>query len=138
MARNHATTTWTLEKLQAAIKKELRVFEVGQQASVLMNQPAIPTAAFYAGTNKKTGHRDTNGKLSCAYCNSAINCDVSKNVLSCKEVIKKKHLCFNCLAHHCVLQCTSKNHYCTCSGKQHTSICTELTKAVGNTEHPTL
>ena len=97
MARDNTTTTWTIEELQAAIMKELRVFEVGQQTSTLMNQPAIPAAAFYTGTNKKTGHRDTNSKPSCAYCKGthfAINCDVSKDVPSCIEVIKKKHLCF--------------------------------------------
>ena len=58
MARDHATTTWTIQELQAAILKELRVFEVGQQPSTLMNQPAIPTATFYTGANKRTGHRD--------------------------------------------------------------------------------
>ena len=140
MARDHTTTTWTIEELQAAIMKELRIFEVGQQTSTLTNQPAIPTAAFYTGTNKKTGHRDTNSKPSCAYCkgtHSAINCDVSKDVPSHVEVNKKKHLCFNCLAHHRVSRCTSKNRCHTCSGKHHTSICNEPNKAPENTEHST-
>lgn len=49
MARDHATTTWTIEEFQAAILKELRIFKVGQQTSILTNQLAIPTAAFYTG-----------------------------------------------------------------------------------------
>ena len=119
--------------------KELRVFEVDQQTSTLTNQLAIPTAAFYTSANKKTGHRDTNSKLICAYykgTDSTINCDVSKDVSSRIEVIKKRHLCFKCLAHHSVSQRTSKN-CCTSSGKHHTSICNELNKATGNTEHST-
>lgn len=140
MARDHATTAWTIEELQAAIMKELRVFEVGQQTSTLTNQLAVPTAAFYTSANKKTGHRDANSKPICAYCkgtHSTINCDVHKDVSSRIEVIKKRHLCFNCLAHHRVSQCTSKNRCRTCSGKHHTSICNELSKAPGNTEHST-
>ena len=30
MARDHPSTTWTIEELHAAILKELRIFEVGQ------------------------------------------------------------------------------------------------------------
>ena len=100
MARDHPSTTWTIEELQAAILKELRIFEVGQQTSTLTNHQAIPTASFCTGGHT---HRDTTNKLSCAYCkgtHSANNCDVSKDVPSPLEVIKKKHLCFNCLAHH--------------------------------------
>ena len=140
MARDHATATRTIEELQAAILKELRIFKVGQQPSTLTNQPAIPTAAFYTGENKKIGHRDTISKLSCAYCkgtHSAVNCDVTKDVPSRLEVIKKKHICFNCLAHHRVSQCTSRNRCRTCSGKHHTSICNELNKAPGYTEQST-
>jgi len=140
MARDHPSSTWTIEELQAAILKELKIFEVGQQTSTLINQQSTPTASFYMGANKRKGqtHRDTNNKLSCAYCkgtHSAINCDVNKDVLSRLEVMKKKHLCYNCLAHHRVAQCTSKNRCCTCSGKHHTSICNEHKKATGNTDH---
>ena len=98
MGRDHPSSTWTIEELQAAILKELRIFEVGQQTSTLTNHQAIPTASFYTGANRKTGHthRDTTNKLNCAYCkgtHSANNCDVSEDVPSRLEVIKKRHLC---------------------------------------------
>ena len=87
MARDHPSTTWTIEELQAAILKELRIFKVGQQTSTLTNHQAIPTALFYTGVNRKTGHtyRDTTNRLSCAYCkgyHSANNCNVNKDVPS--------------------------------------------------------
>ena len=68
MARDHPSTTWTIEELKAAIMKELRIFKVGQQTCTLTNCQAIPTASFYTGANRKTGHthRDTTNNLSCA------------------------------------------------------------------------
>ena len=98
MARDHQSTTWTIEELQAAILKELRIFKVGQQTSTLTNHQAIPTTSFYTGAKRKTGHthRDTTNRLSRAYCkgnHSANNCNVNKDVPLRLEVIKKKHLC---------------------------------------------
>ena len=142
MARDHPSTTWTIEELQAAILKELRIFKIGWQTSTLTNHQAIPTASFYTGANRKTEHthRDTTTRLSCTYCkgnHSANNCNVSKDVPSRLEVIKKNHLCFNCLAHHRVSHCTSKNRCRTCSGKHHTSNYNEHNKTTGDTEHST-
>ena len=74
--------------------ERIRIFKVGQQTSTLTNQQAIPTASFYTGTNRKSGHThtDVTNKLSCAYCkgtHSANHCDASKDIPLHLEVIKK-------------------------------------------------
>jgi len=48
-------------------------------------------------------------------------------------IIKQKQLCFNCLAHHRVSQCSSKNRCCKCGGKHHTSICRDTPSKPANT-----
>ena len=39
------------------------------------------------------------------------------------DIVKRNHLCFNCLARHKVSQCTSKFRCWLCKRKHHTSLC---------------
>jgi len=127
MARSHIKTEWTVLELQAALLNEIRIFETGQQTSQLYSQQGNPTASFYTGLSRKSCNtKDSGNKLNCAFCkgnHAAINCDVHKNTASRMEIIKQQRLCYNCLAHHRVTQCHSKNRCRKCGNKHHTSIC---------------
>jgi len=62
------------------------------------------------------------------YCkgnHTAINCETHKDIQSRKDIIKQQRLCYNCLAHHHVSQCSSKNRCHKCGNKHHTSICSD-------------
>ena len=96
MARDHPSSEWTVEELQMAVLKEIRIFEIGQHTTTLPSQyQPIPTASFYTGINRRPGHtrREGSSKPSCAYCkgNHAANvCEVHKNISARLEVIKQK------------------------------------------------
>ena len=138
MARNHSNSEWTVEELQTAILKEIRIFEAGQTSTLTNQQQPTPTAAFYTSANRKPGHprKEARSKLSCAYCkgcHAPATCEVHKDLPSRLEVIKRERLCYNCLAHHRVSSCSSRNRCRKCSGKHHTSICSEATKTPNTT-----
>ena len=62
----------------------------------------------------------------CVYCKGShhtTNCEVHKDLESRLAIIKQEKLCFNCLVHHRVSQCGSKNRCRKCNAKHHTSIC---------------
>ena len=66
----------------------------------------------------------------CVYCKGShhtSNCEVHKDLESRLAIIKQEKLCFNCLAHHRVSQCGSKNRCQKCNAKYHTSICNKPT-----------
>ena len=109
--------------------KEIQIFETGQQASSLVSQEQpLPTASFHTGADRKPGHRcreQTNKQPMCLYCKGShhtSNCEVHKDLESWLAIIKQEKLCFNCLAHHRVSQCGSKNRCRKCNAKHHTSI----------------
>ena len=102
-------------------------FETGQQTSLPYSQQGNPTASFYTGLNHKPHNtKDSGNKLNCVFCKgnrATINCDGHKNTVFRMEIIKQQQLCYNCLAHHRVAQCHSRNRCCKCGNKHHTSIC---------------
>ena len=130
MARAHESSQWTVQQLQMSLLKEIQIFETGQQASSLGSQERpLPTASFHTGADRKPGHRrreQTNKQPMCVYCKGShhtSNCEVHKDLESRLAIIKQEKLCFNCLAHHRVSQCGSKNRCRKCNAKHHTSIC---------------
>ena len=129
MARNHTNTEWAIKELQTAISNEIRIFEAGQQTSLPSHDQFPPTASFYtSATRKPHTRREASSKLSCVYCkgnHTAMTCETHKDVPARIEVIKQQRLCFNCLAHHRVSQCNSKNRCRKCGSKHHTSICSD-------------
>ena len=138
IARDHPSSEWTVEELQMAVLKEIRIFEIGQETTTSPSQyQPIPTASFYTRMNRRPGHtrREGGSKPSCAYCkgNHAANvCEVHKNIPARLEVIKQKRLCYNCLGRHRVSQCSSKNRCRKCNSKHHTSICTDANNVPDN------
>ena len=129
-------------ELQATIRNEIRIFETSQQTSPLSSQHGNPTAFFYTTLYRKPqGRKETDNKLSCVFCkgnHTALNCEVHKDVSSRVEIIKQQWLCHNCLAHHRVAQCYSKNCCRRCGNKHHTSICNDSTKGdTSNTSQTT-
>ncbi|XP_065883974.1 uncharacterized protein [Dysidea avara] len=130
MARGHTSAEWTVLEIQTAICNEIRIFETGQQISA--SQQGNPTVSFHTSLHRKPQlKRETSNKLSCVYCkgnHAAINCEVHKEAASRIEIIRQQRLCYNCLAHHRVSQCHSKNRCRKCGNKHHTSICSDPSK----------
>ena len=128
IARNHTATEWTVSELQAAIRNEIRIFETGQHFPPSSSQPANPTASFNTVLQLRPYSKKEVGKLSCVYCkgnHAAVNCEVHKDIPARVEIIKHQRLCYNCLAHHRVSHCNSKNRCRKCGNKHHTSICSD-------------
>jgi len=137
MARNHQRGDWTVQELQAGLRNEIRVFEVGQPSPYNSPTGLPPTASFITSTRKPHYKKDSINKLCCVYCkgsHSAVNCDTHTEVPAHVEIIKQQRLCFNCLAHHRVTNCNSKNHW----NKHHTSICTDSSNKQTNSPAATV
>ena len=128
LARNHPIAEWRLEELQEAIQAEIRIFESGSSNGHPTNQ--LPTASFHTYVNAKNTQtqQGTSIKKKCVYCSGTHTpslCNIITDPTKRLEIIKQQRLCFNCLAHHKVTQCTSKDRCQTCKRKHHTSLCTE-------------
>ena len=132
LAREHTNAEWTIDELRSAILKEIRVFETGLYATNLqITTPQRSTAAFHItaskGTTGSTNPR-TDGKRNalCIYCKGphpSHSCEVVTDYQRHLDIVKKGKLCYNCLAHHKVSQCTSKFRCTKCKRKHHTSLC---------------
>lgn len=134
LARDHSNKEWTLDELRKAILKEVEVLEAGQSNSDLpelpSSDPAIPTASFLTSFNQNTPPK-LNGKRSpnqqrCAYCkgkHNSLECTVVRDPIRRHTIIQEARLCFNCLGHHRVTECKSRNRCRMCHRKHHTSLC---------------
>ena len=107
------SSEWTVAQLQRAILRETRIFEAGHQISNPAMQNRLPTTSFFTSAGSNQRPRDHTSKQPvCAYCKGSHNstsCEVHKDQPSHIAIIKQEKLCFNCLAHHRVSQCSSKN-----------------------------
>ena len=142
MASNHTTSEWTMKELQTAIQNEIRIFEAGHQSSITSQSQFPSTSSFHTSAARKPhNRREPNSKLSCMCCkanHTALTCETHKDVQSRLQIIKQQRLCYNCLAHHRVSQCNSKNHCWRCGNKYHTSICCDtLDKTASSTTYTT-
>ena len=128
LARECTNSDWTLQELQDAIFKEIRVFESGLQT--IPQSSRTPTASFYAGTRRiptESVTGDVTKKKNCTFCkgpHAPSTCNVITEPSKRLEIVRQQNLCFNCLAHHKVSQCNSKYRCRKCSRKHHTSLCT--------------
>ena len=122
LARELVNSNWTLQELQDAIFKEIRVFEFSLQS--LPQSSHTPTASFYAGTRRvplQTATWDVSKKKIALFVKERdVIIEPSKRL----EIVRQQNLCFNCLACHKVSQCNSKYQCRKCSRKHHTSLCT--------------
>ena len=83
LARDHENREWTIDDLQSAILKEIRILELGiQNTNTLISQlPAIPTASFVTTTVRKKNPIEGAKKHVCVFCkrsHSQLNCEVVK------------------------------------------------------------
>ena len=140
LAREHSNSQWILADLMTAILKEIRVLESGLYDS--HNPMSRSTAAslhINSSDPVKKQHRDNDNKnrqQQCVFCkknHSAHNCDVVTDYQKCINIVKEGYLCYNCLAHHRVSQCTSKFCCRKCKKKHHTSLCSSDSPTKGTT-----
>ena len=61
----------------------------------------------------------------CKKNHSAQNCDVVTDYQKRINIVREGNLCYDCLAHHRVSQCTSKFQCRKCKRKHHTSLCSD-------------
>ena len=140
LAREHSNSQWILADLMTAILKEIRVLESGLYDP---HNPLSRSTATSLHINSldpvKKQHRDNDNKKrrqQCVFCkkdHSAHNCDVVTNYQKRTDIVKEGRLCYNCLAHHRVSQCTSKFRCRKCKKKHHTSLCSSDSPTQGTT-----
>ena len=109
----------------SAILKEIRILESGPHNPI----KAQHTAAFLIESKEAHNKQrlvDNKKKPSCVFCkgpHSAHTCNVVTDHQQRLEIVKRDNLCFNCLAHHKVSNCTSRFRCRKCQRRHHTSLC---------------
>ena len=122
LARGHTNEEWSLDELRKAILKEVEILEAGHGNSDPEPQDSkvsIPTASFHVGKTPPP-------RQNCAYCkgnHNPLQCTVVRDPSRRHTIIQESRLCFNCLGHHRVPECKSKNRCRNCRRKHHTSLC---------------
>ncbi|XP_065904066.1 uncharacterized protein [Dysidea avara] len=123
--RDHNSGEWTIQDVMACILKEIHVLEVGQYSNGFTKDAHSTAAFFHTTVGKPVGQREKREPL-CTYCkgsHTANQCTVVKDHQQRTSIVKGAGLCFNCLAHHRVSQCTSCGRCKQCNQKHHTSLC---------------
>ena len=145
LARDHDSGEWTIDELRSGIMKEIRILETEIHSSGCHDQPihndapAMTTASFYTNTRQHPPQPSSKKPTSCVYCkqqHSPSSCNTVTNPQDRLAIVKKNNLCFNCLAHHKVIQCTSKYRCRKCKRKHHTSLCTGPAQPTTPSETP--
>ena len=123
LARVTTTPEWTFTQLMSAILREIRILETGGNDSYRSHS----TAAFLINsTTPQSNKGHDRGSRSCVFCkgpHAANQCTTITDHQKRLDIVKRNHLCFNCLARHKVSQCTSKFRCRLCKRKHHTSLC---------------
>ena len=131
LARDHDQLRWTLDDLQTAVVKEIRVLESGlytTDSPPSSSTRTHATASFHAairGGRHPTG--SSKKKAQCVYCkgeHSPTACSEVTDYQKRLDIVRKANLCFNCLGNHRISQCHSKFRCKLCKHKHHTSLCT--------------
>ena len=140
LAREHSNSQWILADLMTAILKEIRVLESGLYDSHNpMSRSTATSLHINSSDPAKKQHRDNDNKKrqqQCVFCkknHSAHNCDVVTDYQKRINIVKEGRLCYNCLAHHRMSQCTSKFRCRKCKQKHHTSLCSSDSPTKGTT-----
>ena len=131
LAQEHSNLDWSIDDLQAAILKEIRVMETGfytSEAPSSTLKGLQSTASFYPGIKGSSINSSRNGKkkLVRVYCkgnHSPTVCDIVSDIHKGFEIVKRGNMCFNCLGNHKVSLCISKFRCKNCKHKHHTSLC---------------
>ncbi|MES9974415.1 MAG: DUF1759 domain-containing protein [Candidatus Thiodiazotropha sp.] len=142
IAREHGSSNWSLSELRKCLLKELNVMEAGN--SIVAHAETLPTTAtFFTNTKPQTkpyhkskppsksqiqpsGNDILHSKRVCAFCrgpHSSADCTTIIDYTERISIVKRDHLCFNCLGRHRVADCKSKSKCRHCSRKHHTGLC---------------
>ncbi|XP_053389052.1 uncharacterized protein LOC128552074 [Mercenaria mercenaria] len=131
MAREYGNQSWNLQDLRLSLSKEISFLEAGETMEV--SKAHNPTALFFAGTRPKpkqpshihrNDHYKKNDKKVCPFCkdeHSPNECTKVTSYESRIAIVKKEHLCFNCLRKHQVSSCRSTNRCRHCQRKHHSN-----------------
>ena len=130
LARDHNELKWTLDDLQAAVVKEIRVLESGlnnNDPSSSLSTRTHATESFHAAI-KREHHPNSTGKrkIHYVYCKGEhppTTCPEVTNYQKWLEIVGKSNLCFNCLENHKISQCNSKFRCKHCRHRHHNSLC---------------
>ena len=113
-----------------SILKEIRIFEAVQHSR--QKTTPMPTASSFHMATVPTKELviDPRKTPTCVFCKGMYKSNSCTTVSSPKErlaIIRNAGLCFNCLGHHKLSQCTSKFSCRECHKKHHTSLCHAFT-----------
>ena len=139
MVREHGSSNWSLSELRKCLLKELNVMEAGN--SIGSQEGRLqPTATFMTNTKQtrvKPSARSQMhsvpepAKRACAFCkgpHSRADCTEVTDHDGRINIVKRDHLCFNCLRCHKISDCKSKSKCRNCSRRHHTSLCKGTTR----------
>ena len=106
LARDHNELRWTLDDLQTAVVKEIRVLESGlyNDPSSSLSTRTHASASFQAAI-KRAHHPNSTGKkkIYCVYCkgeHSSTTCPEVTGYQKRLKFVHKLNLCLNCLGNH--------------------------------------
>ena len=102
--------------------------DVGQYSNGFSKKFHTTTSSFHTAAGKAVGQWQKKEPV-CTYCkgsHTANQCTVIQGHQQRVSIVKLAGLCYNCLVHHKVLQCTSHRCCKHCSQKHHTSLCPPL------------
>lgn len=130
MARDHYNTKWTLDEIMDSILKEIHIFEAAPHSGRRTSSMAT-TSSFHMSTYK--ARERLKKEPTCVFCKGTHKPNLCTVISSPKErlaIVKNAGLCFNCLAHHKVSQCSSKYTCRECHKKHHISLCHAFTTSI--------
>ena len=127
LAREHSNSQWILSDLMAVLQKEIRILESGLHDPYNPTPTTTTAGAFHVGARGcgSTSAGKKKGPV-CVFCKGAHPTHACETVTDHQkqlDIVKQNNLCFNCLAHHKVAQCTSKYRCRRCQCKHYTSLC---------------
>ena len=110
LTREQASMAWTFEELTQAILKEIQVLEAGYQVTD-PHSALRSTASFHVGLKSSPNSQAAKRTPVCAFCKGphpSHSCTTVTEHSARIDLVRKENLCFNCLGHHKVSQCSSK------------------------------
>ena len=127
---------WVLADLRRSINSEIGILEAGTARREPEVDDYETTASFLTGARSRkrqqqdsrppAGHAIPRTAIKYLFCeggHKARECTTYADTDSRLQVVKEKHLCFNCLGKRPVANCSSSNRCQICKRKHHTTIC---------------
>ena len=122
LTRENGDNDWVLADLHRAINREIGILEAGTARRETEVDEYEATASFLTGgRSRKRPQQDSRPPAGDAIPRTTIKClfyegghkarECTTYAATCSrlQVVKEKHLCFNCLGKHPVAKCSSSN-----------------------------